>query len=293
MRGCKKFAINFLCVFFLGIVSPLVGKDYVFTKDELTVVIPCIRRDLRTLRRCIEGVKKNIKNVNRIIVISEDQLTKSCEWFPESRYPFTKREVAYCLFDGNKQKAERYIANPENRLGWLYQQLLKLYAPFVIPDISSNVLVVDADVIFLKPVEYQTEEGWPLLTAGKEYHKPYFEHAKRLLPDLTRVYDSISGITHHMLFQRAVLEDLFSRVEEKHNKAFWKAFISCVSQDEIYSSGASEYEIYFNFLVSRTDNFVIRNLKWKNEPYLKDMKRYIEKDYDYVACHYFVKDKGP
>ena len=46
------------------------------------------------------------------------------------------------MFHGDAEKAREFLASPVTRIGWIYQQLLKLYAPFVIPGISSNVLVL-------------------------------------------------------------------------------------------------------------------------------------------------------
>ena len=47
-----------------------------------------------------------------------------------------------------------YVSKKEKRIGWYYQQLLKQYAPFVIPKISSNVLILEPDTIFLKQVTF-------------------------------------------------------------------------------------------------------------------------------------------
>lgn len=34
--------------------------------------------------------------------------------------------------------------------GWLFQQVLKLYARVVVPDLAASVLVCDADVVWLR-----------------------------------------------------------------------------------------------------------------------------------------------
>ena len=43
-------------------------------------------------------------------------------------------------------------------MGWIYQQFLKLFAPLYIPDISSNVLMVDSDVVFHKQIPYSIHQ---------------------------------------------------------------------------------------------------------------------------------------
>lgn len=144
---------------------------YPFTSDPIDVVIPCDLKDQRLLDRCIEGIKGQCSQVRRVIVISKVPLTKRAEWFDENLFPFQKTEVALALFHQNKEAALRYMSG-WNRLGWIYQQLLKLYAVQVIPDISPNVLVLDSDTIFLNPVTFTNSEGEPFLTLAGEYHLP-------------------------------------------------------------------------------------------------------------------------
>ncbi len=131
-----------------------------------------------------------------------------------------------------------------------------------------------------------------LYNPGAEYHLPYFEHASCLLPGLRRMYPQCSGISHHMLFQYSVMQDLFSLVENLHQKPFWQAFCSCVHPEHLEYSGASEYEIYFNFVFSRTKQVHIRHLKWLNVNSLKDLARYQTQGYHYVSCHSFLRENN-
>lgn len=262
---------------------------YQFTQDPIDVVIPCVRKDLYTLQECIEGIKLNGIQVRRIIVVSKEPLGDGVEWFDESNFPFTKFDVALHLLKDNAEAALKYYSNPGSRVGWYYQQLLKLYASFVIPEISSNVLVLDADTIFLRPCCFTTESGAGLHNVGTEYHSPYFQHADQFLPGLKKQYGSYSGISHHMLFQRCVLDDLFQCVETLHNKAMWKIFCECVDYNHLEYSGASEYEIYFNFAFARSDQFVIRHLKNCSIRNLNQIENYRKEGYDYVSCHSYLR----
>ena len=50
-------------------------------------------------------------------------------------------------------------------------------------------------------------------------------------------------------------------------------------------SGASEYEIYFNYMFKNYSNNVeIRNLKWCNSNTLN-----INDDFDYISCHWYMR----
>lgn len=264
------------------------SNKYFFSLEPVDVVIPCVEKDLPTLQLCIRGVRNYYKNVRRIIIVSARKITDEAEWFPESRFPFSFRDVAVHLCK-SEQVADQYLKMSKNRCGWYFQQLLKLYAPFVIPNISTNVLIVDADVVFLKPISFQDEIGNPILNVGKENNPPYFQHMNSLLPGLKREIEEYSGIYHCMLFQRSVLEDLFNEVESFHNDSFWKVFCNCVGPDQLYGSGASEYEIYFNFIISRMPDVKISPLRWINVNSLKEIQRYKQSNLAYVACHAYSR----
>ncbi len=282
--ACSIFAAPLQCQSTEPLAKGIEEIQFSFSEEPIDVIIPCTDKDIPTLDRCIQGIRTNCKEVRRVIVVSKKHLTRNAEWYDERLYPFSMFDIAKALF-GSENKAKSYIKDPKNRLGWIYQQLLKLYAPFVIPGISSNVLVLDSDTIFLNRVTFMQEKGAGCFNTGSEYHKPYFKHAKRLLPYLHRVHSRFSGICHHMLFQKNVLDHLFQEVEAYHQVPFWKAFLKCVDHKELYGSCASEYEIYFNYASIRSKQFMIRQLKWQNISSLKQLKRYKKKGYHYVSCH--------
>lgn len=264
-------------------------KIYELLNDPIDVIIPSSAEDLEMLDYCIEGIKNNCQNVRRIIVVSPVQATDKTEWFDEKEYPFSKREVAFYLNGKNEKCATEYIQDNRSRLGWYYQQLLKLYAPYVIPGLSSNVLIVDVDTVFFRPMEFINEEGGGNYATSQELHQPYFEHAGRLLPGLKRLDRSRSGIVHHMLFQKPILDDLFYQVECQHQQEFWKAFCESVDETHLYGSGASEYEIYFNFAFARTTQVKIRDVFWMNNGDIHLMDNHKNAGYYYVTYHGYMR----
>lgn len=257
---------------------------YRLEMDPIDVVIFCIEKDLPTLDLCIEGIRKNGKDVRRIIVVSPRQLTNKAEWFSEKNYPFQLFDIAMEFFGGNENKAKKFLSG-HSRSGWIYQQLLKLYSAFVIPDISSNVLVLDADTIFLNPVSFRTSSGEGLYNPGFQSHHPYFEHMQRLIPGLKRISSKYSGIANYMLFQRAVLQDLLSTIESIHHIEAWKAFCRCIDHQHLNFSSMSEYEIYFNFVFSRTNQMKIEPLLWEDRARITDLGLLQSKGYSYATCH--------
>lgn len=258
---------------------------YPLTTDPIDVIIPCAPKDLRTLDFCIDGIKKYGANLGRILVISKNPLTNKAEWFDEAKFPFTKEMLALELFQGDRQAAQDFLDHPNTRIGWIYQQLLKLYAPFVIPDLSPNVLVLDADVIFVRPISFLGPCGEPLFASSCEQIQEYFEHAARLLPGFQQALTNRSGVAHHMLFQKSVLTDLLEQMRQYHNTEPWKGILHCISLKNIYSSSFSEYEIYFNFAFLKTDQSILRPLKWTNVSSPSLFMAYGNQTWDFVTSH--------
>jgi len=256
--------------------------------NQIDVVIPARKKDLCTLELCIEGVKKNVCNIGRVIVVSKEKLTNNAEWVREASFPFTLEDVKNKLA---KPKKDYTNAHWMPREGWYYQQLLKLYFFFVIPNLSLNILEVDADVIFLNKVRF-TEDETALYAWGTENHLPYFRHMQRLLPQLGKAIKDKSGICHHLLYQHDLIYDLFFLVEEYHKLPFWEAFLYCVDVNDDYKSGAGENEMYFSFINKfHIHRIKLRKLKWQNHGDLSRLEEFKKEGFDFIAFHWIMRDR--
>lgn len=272
-RSCWTRVLLFLLSIFCNILetstvhaNPTIQRTYEFSPNTpIDVVIPCSSKDKITLDHCITSIKKNVNGIRHIFVVSEEPLTTQACWFDQKNYPFSLYDIAAAIFPNETPSEWEVFASSHPRRGWIYQQLLKMYAPFVIPEISSNVLIVDADVIFFRPCSFLTDTGAGLYAFGTEYHPPYFFHMHRLLPNLGRVFPCYSGVCHHILLQKKVLEDLFSDIRNHHGKEPWYAICSVLDHSELAGSSFSEYEIYFNYIFSRCPQMQLRALDWDNK----------------------------
>ena len=193
---------------------------------------------------------------------------------PESAFPFSKNTVS--VYHGTN-----------SRNGWYFQQLLKMYAWAYLDGLLDRYLVVDADTFFVNPTRFETTDGKCLYNFAREYNPPYFEHMARLSPIFTRTYE-LSGICHHMLFETGVVKEIIGQVEAAHKgKRFWEVFLECVDVGLRHGigSGASEYELYFHYIMkTRLDEVEIRELVWDNVTEWTPDK-WVE--HDYVAWHHY------
>jgi hypothetical protein len=187
------------------------------------------------------------------------------------------------IFDFNKETLKKIKNIKTKRYGWYFQQLLKLYFHKICK--QPYYLVVDADTLFLKKTKF-FDSSKPLYNTGTENHRPYFKHIQEFIPIIKRE-SGVSGICHHMLFSVEIVKEIFNYVELKSKNSFYYSFIECINNNEFCKSGASEYEIYFNYILRyHKDNIKIRKLKWNNVPNLLDNHKYI---YDYVSIHHYLR----
>ena len=241
------------------------------------IVIPIGPNDSKiVIDTMINHTQKYIIGYRNIYIIAYDNSIRypNCTTIDERVFPFTVESISI------------FLIGRENRSGWYLQQLLKLYSGLVIEGLLNNYLVIDVDTIFLKPTKF-FENGIPLYNTGSECHTPYFRHMWELHPTLIKHSDR-SGITHHMLFQTHIILQLFDLIESYHNESFYIVFLKNAITWSI--SGASEYEIYFNYLhIYQQDKFIIRNLNWTN--YRPDkLNDTIPHDYDYISYHYWFPE---
>ena len=235
------------------------------------IVIPIGPNDITVCRNQIKYTKLNVVGYRNIYIVSFDPTFKSnnCITINEDIFPFTKQDIV------------KYHGNT-TRQGWYLQQLIKLYAGIVIPGILEKYLVIDADTLFLKPTTF-IENDICLYNFGVEYHMPYFKHMLNLDKELTKVFKNISGICHHMIFETKYINELISKIEKNHNDFFYNIFLKLVNDKS--ESGASEYEIYFNYMLkNHNDKIKIRKLNWKNSN-----KIITDENLDYISCHWYLR----
>ena len=247
--------------------------------DLFDIVVPVGPNDIEHIHLQISHCRKNILGYRRIFIITPYKELKvdGCTVIDESIYPFSMKDVIE-------------IRGPHERNGWYLQQLLKLYAPFIIPDLMPTFLVIDSDTFFLRPTTFIVN-GKCAYNPSREYNAPYFVHMAKMHPSLTRQYQQMSGISHHMIFEKEHIQGLMTLVESYHNnRPFWRLFLEFGTE----YAGASEYEMYFNYMLKyHPTRIQIRQLKWGNSrdyiPMSIAEKQKIP--LDYIAWHWHLREK--
>jgi hypothetical protein len=230
---------------------------------DFSAIIPVGPKDISFFLESFHTTRKNLPD-SVYIITKNPILIEGCTVVTEDIFPFKLSDIPF-----------------GERSGWYFQQLLKLYAPILLN--LDKVLILDADTILLKPVDF-FKDGKINFNVGTEYHRPYFVHMAKLLG--LEKKSNYSGICHLMPIRKYIIQDLINRVEQKHQKPFWKAAIDCVDPAHSLTSGMSEYELLFNFCLKFYPSEVqITQLNWRNV----SNKSHITSDLDYVSIHWYMR----
>lgn len=274
---------------------------------EIDIVIPVAAKDYPKLSSCVQSIiTHSLTPIRKIHVISESDIAliglsvkQPLVHIKDADFPFTKEDIE-ALF---AKKGCVYAHS-----SWYYQQLLKFYIFRVIPDLLPHVLILDADYSFTKDVEFLTANDKFILSSGYPFKwllntKTYptevthihAEFAKRLLPGWFPA-DAFSGMQHHMLFHRDIIDEIFSLAENTHGMEFWQAFIENVELTKW--NAASEYVIYYHYVMNNhRDAVVTRHLtacdiiydsKDKNLALEKAAELRKQPEFYAVGCHGFL-----
>lgn len=239
---------------------------------QFDIVIPLGPNDIEVIDKVINYSKQNILGYRNIYIITCNKNIQAdgCIIIDENTFPFNLKTIGE-------------YTNHCSRTGWYLQQLLKLYAGFHVPNILENYLVVDADTFFINPTTF-FEDGLPLYNTGTEYFEQYFNHMKKMHPSLVK-QNNYSGICHHMIFNKELVRHLFDIVENHTGDIFWRSFMKNLDPAHISGSGASEYEMYFNFLlIYHKDKMKIRQLNWMNV-----FQVFYHPDLNYISWHHYKR----
>jgi hypothetical protein len=239
------------------------------------IIIPLGPNDTTQIHKVIEHASKNIVGYRNIFIISKNEINiNNCIFINESIFPFKISDVAS-------------IQEASWRNGWYYQQLLKLYSSEIIPGLLDRYLIIDADTFFLRKVEFINPlNNKCLYNFSSENHRPYYQHMKKMDDSFDKVLEN-SAICHHMMFEKKYVKELFDIVEKKHNKPFWRVFLELVDKSHYLHSGASEYELYGNFMFKfHPEKVELRQLNWSNV----NTASYLDPNYSsyhYVSYHWY------
>ena len=72
-----------------------------------------------------------------------------------------------------------------------------------------------------------------------------------------------SGICHHMIFNKNIINEIIDYVEKQSKQIFWKYFLTKINNKGVNVCEPSEYELYYNYVnMFHSDKIIIRPITW-------------------------------
>jgi hypothetical protein len=246
------------------------------------VVIPAHPKDFPVLRHSVRSVLRWLEPVQRVYVVASEPFPTK-----DPRVVSVPESSATSL-PTSAQLSERWTEHGSTaaaRAGWIYQQVLKLGVPEFIPDISAAYMLVDADVIWLRPWQIAIDDRirFPY-TQAFEYHPPYRDAYYRLFG--ARPQAPFSLTAHQMVYDQDLLAQMKRAIEERHGVAWWEAYVQAA--DPLEPSSISELDIFGLWVLDNHPAAAShRQLNYLNVPVVPGLlgRAAYARDFNFVAAH--------
>tara|TARA_B100001964_G_C14147466_1_gene560372 strand:+ start:113 stop:883 length:771 start_codon:yes stop_codon:yes gene_type:complete len=131
---------------------------------------------------------------------------------------------------------------------WLFQQFCKLSICESILDISEKYLVVDSDLVFCNEYKpYFSKSDFYAPVTPHELHVPYLHAVNKILGLSPVMIENkhVSFVSHQMLFNKSMCNNMLKHIENIHTKNWCEAIIGCLDFNE--NSNMSEWDLYANY----------------------------------------------
>lgn len=268
-------------------------------KPCLDLLIPYHEADQSTFvdNGGLFAARKHLKEVRHIYVVSvsnrtfEHMLDDQIRWYNEVDVPFYG------------QREQGKVS------GWKYQQALKFWSVQHIPGLCNNVLVLDADVLWIRDFEVivptlsdsdglcaTTKFKYNIATAASgawesDIYSTAYHNFVEYLTGLPKMNENIlTAINHWQVMQRDVLEALRKGLAARTHKNLEDAMLE---YGGLHQYDMTEYEAYFSFIsYFYPDRFeaislpyVIRQPMLCNYFDASTLSTFLESDVAYFTCH--------
>lgn len=280
-----------------------IGVIWVVSCDKpLCAVVLTTSKDTKVFEKSMKSALRYLLDVDKFYVVTPDLKVMSTQFshilgprvvfVDEAIYPFRIHNVSKIMIETVRQKGVYPLSGDSSfertvwlRSGWFLQQLLKLYAGRVLG--LDDFLLLDSDLIWFRNVTFlnSTDNGgnkkYNYASSG-QYNANYYSSLRKIggvdmyewpKDDVFR-----SGIVHHMVIVKRVLDSLMETSEKLHGGIpMWQVMLNqsaleltCRAPNAgVCGAGStlSEYELYFNFALSRfRETIAFRPLLWANGP---------------------------
>lgn len=269
---------------------------------KISAVMLTTTKDGAVFERGVRSALKHLVDVDKFYVITPSKHELSLKFkslgervifVDEQSFNFTGALVADTMVQSVRDRGTYPLGNGNSpfertlwgKLPWYLQQLLKIYAGKYLN--LKDYVLLDGDCVWFRDTKFIAEKQTSSIppfrynyATSTQIHGAYLASSKRISGvDIINAKKGKfrSGVVHHMVLVKEVLDDLFKTVETLHGLPMWQVMLNqsalemtCMAPNtKVCAEGSalSEYELYFNFArVKYPETVELRPLLWANGP---------------------------
>jgi len=219
--------------------NSVVPEPGVMATEPLSIIVPAVEKDAVPLEHCLAAANRMIRHPVKAKWVVGPESAKLRAMAQDAGWEFVHEDTL--------------LPKPARELkcrGWVLQQFLKFNGAFHVP--TENYLVLDSDTVFLRPQIF-CRDGRSILRYSDQYELLYNPSLELIFGHKRRF--PVSFVTHHMLFNKAVIKEVLEMIERRFKKTWWRAFLEEIDKGHLISF--SEFELYGNYVIAQPG--------WKNQ----------------------------
>ena len=221
---------------------------HLVSKEKLSGIYLTTGKDLEVFKVSVKSALIHLIDIQTFFVIcpkAEDLKAKMehivgdrVVFFDEQSFPVKFDTVADVMLETVRQIGKYPLKNGKShfevqmwsKLGWFFQQVVKLYAGEFLG--LENFVLLDSDLVFYKDIKFINSSGGKFNYAySSQWHASYRSTMKTILGiDHTQGKYS-SGIAHHMVIVKEVMEDMKKRVMINHGVPLWQMMLNASARE--------------------------------------------------------------
>ena len=254
-----KFFALYLTLILIAALSNLANsteEDGSKFPTKIDAVMLTTGKDTRVFVKSIASALKHLVDVDKFYIISPNlaelkknlgnNLNDRMILLDERKFPFGGYNVSEVMIESVRQRGvypldgnSQFEKTIWGRIGWFLQQLLKFYAGRVFG--LNDYVLLDSDLMWFKDVKFIAPRSNTTITTptkyfgntyyyatSNQYHPSYIATLPRIsgLPLHNHKPVFRSGIVHHMVIVKTVLDSLINVSEAKHGIPFWQILLN-------------------------------------------------------------------
>lgn len=238
--------------------------------DKITLCQVSLKRDIPLILQNFKNFEKLYKNVKIFIICPIRDLSyfKKIFYYDEFEILPEDEILTFKEFESVFEKESKKISYSlefKKRLGWYYQQILKItFMINFMNEKKQNLIIWDADTIILKKINFFYRDHSIKYGTFNEFHRQYYETNQKILNNLPKYYISFLNQFINVTFKEIFLfqEKLFE------NKKFENKKLSLKISELILKNIFLAHKVYNGSMFSEYEligqsNYLQNNTKQK------------------------------